>query len=52
MGWYALLLMVQKSGDHQLRLVVVSHSLQGFSTIPGGYFRRISEASTVSSLED
>ena len=31
------LLMVQKSGDHQLRLVgSLSHYLQGFSTIPGG----------------
>ena len=34
-----LLLMVQKSGVHQLSLVVypcLSHYLQGFSTIPGG----------------
>ena len=32
-----LLLMVQKSCDHQLRLIVLFHYLQGFITIPGGF---------------
>ena len=32
-----LLLMVQKSGDHQLRLVVYPIIYDGFSTIPGGW---------------
>ena len=35
-GW-SILLMVQKSGDHQLRLVVYPIIYQGFSTIPGGW---------------
>ena len=44
---YLILLMVQKSVDHQLRLVVYPFVYQGFSTIPSGD-RRISEPSTVS----
>ena len=39
-------LMVQKSGDHQLRLVVLSHYLQGF--IHPRWLFGISEPSTVS----
>ena len=35
------LLMLQKSGDHQLKLDFLSHDLQGFSTILGDD-RRIS----------
>ena len=36
-----ILLMVQKSSDHQLILVLYpSHYLQGFSTIPGGFLAR------------
>ena len=39
-----ILLMVQKSSDHKLILVLYpSHYLQGFSTIPGGFSRQISE---------
>ena len=34
---FLILLMVQKSGVHQLMLVYISHYLQGFSTIPGGW---------------
>ena len=41
-----ILLMVQKSGCHQLRLVVYPHYLRVFFNLPGGD-RRISEPSTV-----
>ena len=34
--WIDILLMVQKSGIHQLRLVNIYHYLQGFKYIPGG----------------
>ena len=41
-----LLLMVQKSGDHQLRLVVYPHDVQGFIYIQTVLGIKISEPST------
>ena len=42
-----LLLMVQKSGDHQLLIDSSTHYLQSLIQHPGGWLRRISEPSTV-----
>ena len=41
-----VLLMIQKSGEHQLRLVVLSHKNYRVSYIPGGFLAGFPKASS------